>query len=325
MSLKRPAAGRESCEQDSISIEMKTLLRRIIFMKKLLFIYNPRAGKAQIRSNLLDIIDTFVKAGYEVTAYPTQGPGDAVRAVRERRTGYDLLVCSGGDGTLDEVATGMMQCEERIPIGYVPAGSTNDFAASLHIPKNMKAAADAVVNGRLFPCDIGAFNQDTFVYIAAFGLFTDVSYETRQDMKNALGHMAYIAEGMKRLSAIKDYPIKVTHGGMTVEGNFIFGMVTNSISVGGFKGITGQNVALDDGLFEVTLIRKPENPMDLNRIIAALLNPKVDSGYMYCFKTDSLVVEAEEEVSWTLDGEYGGSHTRVEIENKHLALQICVP
>lgn len=270
MSLKRPAAARESCEQDSISIEMKTLLRRIIFMKKLLFIYNPRAGKAQIRSNLLDIIDTFVKAGYEVTAYPTQGPGDAVRAVRERRTGYDLLVCSGGDGTLDEVATGMMQCGERIPIGYVPAGSTNDFASSLHIPKNMKAAADAVVSGRIFPCDIGAFNQDTFVYIAAFGLFTDVSYETRQDMKNALGHMAYIAEGMKRLSAIKDYPIKVTHGGMTIEGNFIFGMVTNSISVGGFKGITGKNVALDDGLFEVTLIRKPENPMELNRIIAAL-------------------------------------------------------
>ena len=294
-------------------------------MKKLLFIYNPRAGKAQIRSNLLDIIDTFVKAGYEVTAYPTQGPGDAVRAVRERRTGYDLLVCSGGDGTLDEVATGMMQCGERIPIGYVPAGSTNDFASSLHIPKNMKAAADAVVSGRIFPCDIGAFNQDTFVYIAAFGLFTDVSYETRQDMKNALGHMAYIAEGMKRLSAIKDYPIKVTHGGMTIEGNFIFGMVTNSISVGGFKGITGKNVALDDGLFEVTLIRKPENPMELNRIIAALLNPTVDSDYMYCFKTDSLVVESEEEVSWTLDGEYGGSHTRVEIENKHLALQICVP
>ena len=172
---------------------------------------------------------------------------------------------------------------------------------------------------------MGAFNQDTFVYIAAFGLFTDVSYETRQDMKNALGHMAYIAEGMKRLSAIKDYPIKVTHGGKNIEGNFIFGMITNSISVGGFKGITGKNIALDDGLFEVTLIRKPENPMELNRIIAALLNPKVDSDYMYCFKTDSLVVESEEEISWTLDGEYGGSHTRVEIENKHLALQICVP
>lgn len=216
-------------------------------MKKLLFIYNPKAGKEQIRSNLLDIIDTFVKAGYEVTAYPTQGPGDAVRAVKERHAGFDLLVCSGGDGTLDEVATGMMQCEERIPIGYVPAGSTNDFASSLNIPKNMKAAADVVVNGRIFPCDVGAFNQDTFVYIAAFGLFTDVSYETRQDMKNALGHMAYIAEGMKRLSAIKDYPIKVTHGGKNIEGNFIFGMITNSISVGGFKGITGKNIALDDG------------------------------------------------------------------------------
>lgn len=294
-------------------------------MKKLLFIYNPKAGKAQIRSNLLDIIDTFVKAGYEVTAYPTQGPGDAVRAVKERHEGYDLLVCSGGDGTLDEVATGMMQCKERIPIGYVPAGSTNDFANSLHIPKNMKLAANTVVTGKLFSCDVGAFNKDTFVYIAAFGLFTDVSYETRQDMKNALGHMAYIAEGMKRLSAIRSYPLKVTHGGVTIEGNFIFGMITNSVSVGGFKGITGKNIALDDGLFEVTLIRKPENPLELNRIIAALLNPQIDSDYMYCFKTDALLVESKQEVSWTLDGEYGGSHTRVEIENKHLALQICVP
>ena len=145
--------------------------------KCMLFIYNPKAGKAQIKSNLLDIIDTFVKAGYEVTAYPTQGPGDAVRAVRERRNGYDIVVCSGGDGTLDEVVTGMMRCEEKLPIGYVPAGSTNDFANSLGIPRSMVKAADVVVNGRNFACDIGAFNDDTFIYVAAFGLFTDVSYE----------------------------------------------------------------------------------------------------------------------------------------------------
>ncbi|MDE6892090.1 MAG: YegS/Rv2252/BmrU family lipid kinase, partial [Lachnospiraceae bacterium] len=174
--------------------------------KKMLFIYNPRAGKARIRSNLLDIIDIFTKAGYEVTAYPTQMKGDGVAAVRERRLGYyDIIVCSGGDGTLDEVVSGMMQCERRIPIGYVPAGSTNDFANSLSIPRDMIRAAEMIIDGKTFDCDIGAFNDDFFVYIAAFGLFTDVSYETRQDIKNVLGHMAYILAGMRRLSSIKSY------------------------------------------------------------------------------------------------------------------------
>jgi len=294
-------------------------------MKRLLFIYNPKAGKAQIRSNLLDIIDIFVKAGYEVTAYPTQGQNDAIRVVRERSKGYDLLVCSGGDGTLDEVVTGLMQCEERIPVGYVPAGSTNDFANSLNIPKNMRKAADIVMAGKLFACDVGYLNKGVFVYIAAFGLFTEVSYETDQEMKNMIGHMAYIAEGLKRLSPIKSYRLKVTHREVVIEGNFIFGMITNSISVGGFKGITGKNVELDDGLFEVTLIRRPDNPMNLNRIIAALLDRNVESDDMYSFKTDSLVLEAEEEVPWTLDGEYGGSHTHVEIRNEKQALQIYVP
>lgn len=240
--------------------------------KCMLFIYNPKAGKAQIKSNLLDIIDTFVKAGYEVTAYPTQGPGDAVRAVKERKDGYDIVVCSGGDGTLDEVVTGMMQCEEKLPIGYVPAGSTNDFANSLGIPRSMVKAADAVVNGQSFACDIGAFNDDTFIYVAAFGLFTDVSYETRQDIKNMLGHTAYLLEGMKRLSSIKSYAMKICYDDVCLEGEYIYGMITNSNSVGGFKGITGKNVELNDGLFEVTLVKKPANLLEMNNIITALVD-----------------------------------------------------
>ena len=187
--------------------------------KKMLFIYNPRAGKAQIRSNLLDIIDIFTKADFEVTAHPTQARGDGMCAVRERRPGYyDLIACCGGDGTLDEVVTGMMECENRIPIGYVPAGSTNDFANSLLIPRNMIDAAQVIVEGSPFGCDVGTFNDDYFVYIAAFGIFTEVSYETRQDVKNVLGHMAYILEGMRRLSGIKAYRMKVESEELTVEG-----------------------------------------------------------------------------------------------------------
>ena len=162
--------------------------------KKMLFIYNPHAGKAAIRSNLLDIIDIFAKAEYEVTAYPTRQRGDAVRATLEKAGKYDLVVCSGGDGTLDEVVEGMMKRTDRVPIGYVPAGTTNDFARSLHIPSNMIRAAEMIVQEKEYACDIGSFNEDSFVYIAAFGLFTDVSYETDQQVKNVLGHLAYVLE-----------------------------------------------------------------------------------------------------------------------------------
>ncbi|MCM1253559.1 MAG: YegS/Rv2252/BmrU family lipid kinase [Clostridium sp.] len=293
--------------------------------RNMLFVYNPRAGKARIRSNLLDIIDVFVKAGYEVTAYPTQAHGDAVKAVRERRMGYDIVVCSGGDGTLDEVVTGMMQCEEKLPIGYVPAGSTNDFANSLGIPRTMIKAADVVVNGENFGCDIGSFNNDSFVYVAAFGIFTDVSYATKQDMKNLLGHTAYLVEGVKRLSSIKSYPMKITYDDVCLEEDYIYGMITNSVSVGGFKGITGKDIKLDDGLFEVTLIKRPSNPLELNNIIAALVDKRTHSEAIHCFKASKLTIESEQEVAWSLDGEYGGDHKKAVIENCRQALQIRIP
>ncbi len=293
--------------------------------KKMLFIYNPRAGKAQIKSNLLDIIDIFVKAGYEVTAYPTQAAGDAVRAVRERHAGYDMVVCSGGDGTLDEVVTGMMMSDERLPIGYVPAGSTNDFANSLKIPKNMRRAAETAVHGRDFECDIGAFNKDIFIYVAAFGIFTDVSYQTKQDIKNVLGHAAYLVEGVKRLPSVRAYPLRITCNGEVIEGEFIYGMITNSHSVGGFRGITGQDVSLDDGLFEVTLIRKPSNPLDINNIILALVDKRVKSEHICTYAAKSVRVESKEPVAWTLDGEFGGEHLAAQIENCHKALKIRIP
>ena len=186
-------------------------------------------------------------------------------------------------------------------------------------------AAQAIVDGKTFSCDVGAFNDDFFVYIAAFGVFTDVSYETPQDIKNLLGHMAYILEGMRRLSAIKAYKMKIESEELSVEGEFLFGMITNSTSVGGFKRITGKYVQLDDGAFEVTLIKKPANPIELNLIMAALINRSVNTDCMYCFKTKAVKITSEEEVAWTLDGEFGGKHTQVEIYNKMQALDIKIP
>ena len=283
--------------------------------KKLLFVYNPKAGKAQIRTKLADILNVFAEAEYEITVAPTRKQGDAKRIVENRSEDYELGVCSGGDGTLDEAVTGIIASGFRTPIGYIPAGSTNDFGGSLSLPKNMVRAAEIAVKGRNFPCDIGSFNTDVFVYIAAFGLFTDVSYETAQDVKNVLGHMAYLLEGMKRLSAVHSFPMRVEYEGNIIVDDFIFGMITNSVSVGGFKNITGKNVQLDDGVFEVTLIKRPRNPVELNNIMISLLDRNMDTNAMYCFRTSKLILESPEPVAWTLDGENGGSHRRVEIRN----------
>ena len=293
--------------------------------KDMLFMYNPKAGKAQIRNHLVDILDVFVKEGYEVTVYPTQARGDAIKKTRRKKDKYDIVVCSGGDGTLDEVFTGMMQCKKKVPIGYIPAGSTNDFAVSLNLSKNMVQAAEDIVTGENFPVDVGMFNDDVFVYIAAFGLFTEVTYETDQQIKNVLGHMAYLLEGMKCLATIKTYKLKVTVGEKVIEDEFLFGMITNSHSVGGFQKITGNNVELNDGEFEVTLIKRPMNPIELNRVMAALVDRDIDTECMYCFKASEVRIESEEEVAWTLDGEFGGSHKEVTVKNLHKSLEIRVP
>ena len=293
-------------------------------MKKIYFIYNPYAGKEQIGPKLNEIIRTLAEIDNELTVVPTIGHLDAQNRIEHLKDEYDLVVCSGGDGTLDEVVTGMMKRpkEKRIPIGYIPAGTTNDFAKSLEIPRNMPEAAKAAMSGKTFACDIGSFNEDFFVYIASFGIFTEVSYSTKQEMKNVLGHMAYVLEGMKSLYNIKSYKMRVSSDEMEFEGDFLFGMITNSKSVGGFKGIVKGNVEFDDGVYEATFIKRPKNPLELQEILTSLLIEEIDSNYMYSFKTRKLVIEAEESVSWTLDGEFGGEHHQVIIENNQKAVEI---
>lgn len=293
--------------------------------KKLFFVYNPHAGKEHIKGKLYGILQILSEAGYELTVYPTKGYLDATEKIMNLREEYDLVVCSGGDGTLDEVVTGMMQRKKKIPIGYIPAGTCNDFARSLEIPNLMDKAAQIAVHGKEFAFDVGSFNDNNFIYIAAFGIFTDVSYSTKQEFKNALGQMAYILEGMKSLYNIKSYNMRVTSDEMCFEGDFLFGMVTNSKSVGGFKSVIGQNVIFDDGLYEVTFIRRPKTPVELQEILTAFVTKEIDNKYMYSFRSSRIEVEAKEPVPWTLDGEFGGDHERVVISNQPRAIDIRIP
>lgn len=291
-------------------------------MKKLLFIYNARSGKTNVRRNLADIIDTFIKAGYSVEAYQTQKPEDATEQVSQRGDEFDLIVCCGGDGTLNETINGLMKLPERPPLGYIPAGSTNDFACSLKLPKNMINAAKVAAVGRNTNIDIGDFNNKHFVYVAGFGAFTDVSYQTPQELKNFLGHSAYMIEAVKKIPTLKSHKIRCEFDNCILDGEFLYGMVSNSSSVGGIKGITGKDVSLSDGVFEVTLVKPPKNIIDLQTIITELLNGGDKSESVIRFKTHKLTVTSDEEIAWVLDGECGGNYKKTVITNNPGAITI---
>ena len=293
--------------------------------KTLLFLVNPKAGKSEIKNSVLDIIDEFVKHDWKVVVRTTQCSGEISVIIRDEACHYDLIVCSGGDGTLNEAVGGLIQTDCKPQLGYIPAGTTNDFAVSLDIPRNMQEAAANIVTGRPFPCDVGLFNERHFVYVAAFGAFTEVSYSTPQQYKNLLGRAAYILEGIKHLAEIKSYQLTVEYGEETISGEFIYGMISNSTSVGGFKMNTRANVSMNDGLLEVLLVKKPRNPVELQATIAALLLNDMSNPCLHAFRASALKISSQEDVSWTLDGEFGGNLQDITIKVLPRAYEIIVP
>lgn len=290
--------------------------------RKMLFIFNPHAGKSQIKNRLMDIINLFIQAGFKIQVYATQGNGDAVRAAAAYGRYVDCVVCSGGDGTLNETVCGLMRLKKRPVIGYIPTGTTNDFAYTHKLPKNMLAAAKLVVEGAEEEVDIGRFNERYFTYVAGFGAFTDVSYKTPQEMKAVLGHPAYLLEGVKRLTDLSPHRMRVETQEETLEDEFLVGLISNSVRVAGFKGLQGKEVRTDDGLHEVLLVRNPRNPLDLQETLRGLLQPEAASPHIFRARVKKIRFISEEPVDWVLDGEYGGAQTEVEIENIQRAVRI---
>ena len=293
--------------------------------KKLLLIYNPKAGKGTFLQKLASIIDLYTSRGYLVTAYPTQKRTDATNIMMDEDLDYDLVVCSGGDGTLNEVVTGMMKRSKKIPIGFLPAGSTNDFASSLEIPKHLLEAAETTIGPSVFKSDIGSLNGKYFVYAAAFGLFSEVSYMTPQDMKNLLGHSAYIIEGAKSLANIPEYHIIAEGDNIHIDGYFILGMITNTYSIGGFKRLFGDDVELDDGYHELTLAKYPETTAEFQELITCLFNGKLrEASIVQTAEITSLHITSDQPIPWSLDGEFGGEYTEVEICNNKQAIELKI-
>ena len=283
-------------------------------MKRLLFIYNPQAGKGTVKAHLSNIVDTFTKAGYLVTIWPTQGKEDATHVAAQQGWWYDRVVCCGGDGTLSETVSGLLALDTPPVLGYIPAGTTNDFSKNLGLPRGVEKAAVTAVEGEARPCDMGRFN----------GIFTDVSYGTPQQFKNAFGHLAYVLEGATKLGDLgRAYHLQVEHDEGSLEGDFIYGMVTNTLSVGGFKVFPPKQVSLDDGLFEVVLVRQPRNVADLQDALFSLVRQDANSSRLVeAFHTRKLKVTAAEPLPWTLDGEFGGDPETAVIENLHDAITL---
>lgn len=284
-------------------------------MKRLLFVYNRHAGKDRNWAALSEILDVMTAQGYLVTSYPTQAPGDAGEAIARWGGSYDRIVVAGGDGTLNEGVSGMLRLPQQPPMGYIPIGSTNDFSKNLSLPANTVDAALTAVGGVPRPCDVGRFNGKPFIYVAAFGAFVDVPFTTPQPIKNIFGYTAYLLESVKRLGSIRPYALRVEHDGELLEGEFIYGMVSNTNTVGGFRNFPPGKPELDDGLLEVTLIREPRDILQLEQFGRALLlgdslegNPMLRS-----FSAAKLRFEAREELIWTVDGENGGMHRSGEV------------
>ena len=292
--------------------------------KKLLFIVNPRAGRSKSRSPLFDAIAVFSQAGYLVSLHKTTAPGDAAITAAREGGDYDLVVAAGGDGTLNEVISGLMKLEHRPLLGYLPQGSTNDFAASLQISGNPVMAAMSIV--RNVPCqlDIGQWNERCFVYVASFGAFTKSSYSASQAAKNALGHFAYILEGMKDLNTLRPYRVRLTADGEVLDGEYLFGAVCNSTSIGGLMKLDPERVVLDDGKFELLLVPNPRTALDLQNLVVALLNQQYDSEGLVFRHVSSIHLETEEDLPWSLDGEYAPSAAKVNIHNHQAALRMLL-
>ena len=293
-------------------------------MRKALFVYNPFAGQLQIKGYLWDILNIFSKADLDLKVHATTEKRDAFNFVRDHAKDADLVICSGGDGTLNEVVNGMMTLEEkdRVPIGYIPAGTTNDYASSLKLSKNMRSSAIIAVNGVDNAYDIGKINDGYFVYVAAFGLFSEVSYATDQQMKNLLGHFAYVIEGARSLSTLKSYHLKIRTNDREIEGDYIYGMITNSLQVGGIYKMDEKDVKLDDGLLEVLLVRQPKKISDLNAINNFIFNLEDSLDVVESFKTDHIIIETEDQMEWAIDGEKGGPHKVTEITAVNKAIRV---
>ncbi len=294
-------------------------------MKKMLLFVNPAAGREEMRHSLMDVISKFTAAGFDVICHPTQKPQDITEVIAAVGSSYDIVVTCGGDGTLNETVAGLMRLKKRPILGYIPTGTVNDFASSLNIPKTIPEAVETIIHGVPFPVDMGGFNDRYFTYVAAFGAFTKVSYATPRASKQALGRTAYLLEGVRSLSDIRPIHVRAVAGDRVIEDDVLLGMVTNATSVGGFKALDDDIVKMNDGLNELILVRATKDLVEFNALLGSLILRDFTPERYHILQAEQVTLDFQEDVPWTLDGEFGGETRHAEIVNIPTPLRIMVP
>jgi YegS/Rv2252/BmrU family lipid kinase len=292
-------------------------------MKKVLLIVNPVAGKMKAKTTLVDVLTELQKGGMCVTVQLTEHRGHAREmAFSAKENGYEMIICFGGDGTVNETISGIMDSGSDLPLGYIPAGSTNDFATSMKLSAVPKNAARAIAEGTEQRIDIGCFGgQNYFSYVAAFGVFTATSYNVPQDLKNLFGHLAYVLGSVKEIGNIRSYHAKIETDNAVIEDDYLFCAVANSTSVAGIVKLKEELVDMSDGLFEVGLIKNPKTIGELNKIINSLTTSNFSNGGVEFYKASKVTVTANEDLDWTLDGEHSNVGKTVVIENIKRAIR----
>lgn len=291
-------------------------------MKKMLFVMNPYSGMRRASKYLADVIALFNQADYEVIVHMTRGQGDATKIVADRAADMDLVVCCGGDGTFNETISGILTSGADVPVGYIPSGSTNDFATSLKLSGNVMQAAADIIEGEPVAYDVGKFGDRYFSYVASFGAFTRASYATPQNIKNALGHTAYLLEGINELSQIKKEHVRMEIDGRVVEDDFLFGAISNSTSVGGILTLSPDVVDLADGQLEILLVRAARNLTEITECIQAVQSQKYNCAMITFQSAKRVRIFADPLMPWTLDGEREEGHSQVDVENVHHAIRL---
>lgn len=292
--------------------------------KRMLFIVNPSSGTLKIKDSLLEVCQIFCDNGYELTLNVTKYITDAVNEAADKGTHYDLIVCCGGDGTFNGMVSALIPRPEHPPVAYIPSGSTNDFAHTIGLTGTPLEIARQIMAGIPRNLDMGAFNQSYFSYVASFGAFTETSYNTPQPLKNRLGHLAYVLEGVRDISTIEPCHMKIVNGDTIVEGNYIFGAICNSTSIGGLIRLNQALIDLNDGLFEVMLIKAPKTVIDLTKIIVSITTQVYDPEVIHFFQASDIYIYPETEIPWSLDGEYCPGSKEIHVQNIHNAFQLLI-
>lgn len=303
----------------------KSMYREKNMNKQVLLIINPNAGKGNVQRRIPYIKRDLENTGYDVDIVYTKKKVPAKEIIREYHKKADIIICCGGDGTVNDLVSSVMELEDKPEITFIPLGTVNDFARTIGLSRKRFYMPSILKKYTRRKIDIGKFNKKYFNYVAAFGAFTKVSYVTSQKLKKYFGKWAYFIVAIKYFFKIKTYKINIDIDGKKIEKECIYGSISNSKSIGGFQWFRKRDIALDDGKFEIILINKPKHKIQYISMVFDILLKRYQSKNFFYSQGSKIEITTEKNLSWTIDGEFGGMAKEIKVENCKQAVTFIIP